>query len=124
MAQKPAEEMGVNAYLVKQLEAKDKKIKHLEFLLEQRSEETENTFREDQKKINRCEDDVKEFFIRNPGVGFTYLEARHDFKALFNYEQINIDRRMRQLAVDGFLWKSDKEDGQIRYYLKLEELPK
>ena len=123
-----ADELGAGAYLVKQNEEKDKRIaamerriKHLEFLLEQRNEETQVNFRDEAAKIGRCEDDVKKFFINHPGEGFSYTDARHLFTQEFHYEQKNIDRRMRQLATEGFLWKSDRETGEVKYYLKLNE---
>lgn len=123
-----AGELGSAKYLVEQcrekdrrIEAQAKRIAHLEFLLEQRTEETMVRFSEEAKKIGHAEDDVKEFFKRHPGIGFSYTDARHEFTREFKYEQKNIDRRMRQLAVDGFLWKSDREDGEVKYYLKLKE---
>lgn len=103
----------------KQLRAKEKLIMHLNFLLAQKTEYTEKSFAEQQEKIGQCEDQVKLLFMENPRVGLSYNDARDLFKEKFHYEMKNIDRRMRQLREDGFLWSSDEEDGEVRYYLKL-----
>lgn len=116
-----AEEMGTIALLAKQLEAKDKRIKYLEMVLEQRVILTEGSLN---GRVIQSEDEALTLFRENPGVGFTYDDAREAFKNRFRYLPKQLDRRMRQLRQDCFLWSNVNEKGDPVYYLKLEELPK
>lgn len=107
-----------NAYLVRQLEAKEKRIQHLEFVLEQRVRETKRMY--DPKHIDEMKDKVYRLFLACPALGFTYEEAEQEFQTAYGFRSANVGQRMRDLRQEGKLWSSD-EEGKVKFYLKLAE---
>jgi hypothetical protein len=107
-----------NAYLVRQLEAKDKQIRHLNFILEQRYRETKRQF--DPSKLEEMKGKVYQIFLASPGVGFTYEEAEEEFERMYGFKSANVGQRMRDLRQEKppKLWSSD-EEGKVRFYLRL-----
>lgn len=105
-----------NAVLTHQLEAKDKRIRQLEFILDQRVRETKRMY--DPSHIEQMKDRVYRLFLACPGLGFTYEEAEDEFEAIYGFRSANVGQRMRDLRQDGKLWSSD-ENGKVRFYLKL-----
>ena len=105
-----------NAYLVRQLEAKEKRIRQLEFILEQRYRETKRQF--DPAKLEEMKAKVYQLFLASPGVGFTYEEAEEEFERMYGFKSANVGQRCRDLRQEGKLWSSD-EEGKVRFYLRL-----
>ena len=109
-----------NAYLVRQLEAKQKRIDQLEFILEQRYRETKRQF--DPGKLEEMKGKVYEIFRANPGIGFSYEEAEEEFERLFKFHSSNVGQRIRDLRQEDKLWSCPDEKGKVRFYLKLAEI--
>ncbi len=108
-----------NAMLTHQLEAKEKRIQHLEYIIEQRSRETKRQY--DPKNFDEMKAKVYKIFRENSGVGFTYEEAQKEFKEMFKFDSSNVPQRIRDLRQEGKLWSDDSE-GKVRFYLKLVEI--
>jgi hypothetical protein len=107
------------ALLVRQLEAKQKRIDHLEFILEQRVRATKNEFNPD--SINAMCQKVYAVFQANPGIGFTYDEFPVAFKDYHGWANEHLPQRIRDLRQAGLVW-SDEESTPKRFYLKLKPL--
>jgi hypothetical protein len=84
-----------NAQLKKQLEAANRRIEWLEFILEQRVRETKSQY--DPGHIEEMKDKVYKMFLANPGVFFSYVEANNEFKDMYGFESADIGRRIRSL---------------------------
>lgn len=111
-----------NAYLVRQLEAKQKRIDHLEFILEQRYRETKRQY--DPEKFGEMKRKIYEgIFLNNPGIGFTYEEIATEFNRLYKFESEFLGPRLRELRKENKIW-SDDSDGtkKVRFYLKVAEV--
>jgi len=114
-----------NAYLVRQLQAKERRIQQLEFILEQRYRETKRQF--DSDKIDEMKSKVYQIFLANQGIGFTYEEAEDEFERMFGYRSANVGQRMRDLRQEGKLWSTEEQieystKKKVRFYLKLADL--
>jgi hypothetical protein len=107
-----------NAVLTRQLEAKQRRIEHLEYILEQRLRETKRQF--NPELIDEMKSKVYRIFLANVGRGFTYEEAESEFEAMFGFHSANVGQRIRDLRQERKLWSDDK-DGKVRFFLKLVE---
>lgn len=106
-----------NAMLVQQLNAKEKRIQHLQMVLEQRHIETRRTF--DPEKIGQMVEKVYMLWLEaSPGTGFTYEEAEQEFYDKWRFKSACVPQRMRDLRQEGRLW-SKEENGKVTFYLKL-----
>lgn len=108
-----------NAALVKQLEAKDKRIRFLEYILEQRFRETKSQF--DPKQVEEMKGKVYALFLSTPSISFSYEEAEAEFQAVYGFRSANVGQRLRDLRQEGKLW-SDEQEGKVRFRLKLAEV--
>lgn len=110
-----------NAILVKQLEAKQKRIEHLEMVLYQRHEETKKAFNPD--KINEMIERVYTLWLEAPpGTGFTYEEAQEEFYQRWRFRSSCVPQRMRDLRQQDRLWsKEDPENKKVTFYLTLKK---
>lgn len=110
-----------NATLTKQLQAKEKRIRYLEFILEQRAEITRKKW--NPRNVAEMLEKVYRVFVLNPGVGFTYEEAEREFQSVWHFHSAFVGPRMRDLFREGKLWRGRDENGKgkVRYYLKLDE---
>jgi len=105
-----------NAILVKQCEAKQKRIEYLEYVLEQRSRVTKAEYKPEQ--LERMKKLCYQVLLANPGVGFTYLEFAEAFEDMHGFKTVTTDRRLRELYAEGLAWR----DGDpVKYYLKLKK---
>ncbi len=102
--------------MIKQLEAKDKRIRFLEFILEQRGRETLKRF--DPKQVELMVGKVYQVFLENPGRGLSYDEVGEEFKRLWHFHSEHIPQRVRDLRKAGKVW-SDDSSGVVRFYLTL-----
>jgi hypothetical protein len=107
------------------LEAKDKRIRQLEYVLEQRYRETKRQF--DPDKLEEMKGKVYQIFLANPGVGFTYEEAEDDFERTYGFRSANVGQRMRDLRQEDKLWSTEETiecstKKKVRFYLKLAEV--
>jgi hypothetical protein len=102
--------------------ALEQRVKYLEYILAQRIVLTENKYKENASRFENLERMAYQIFVDNPGVGFTYPEIQDECNLRYpNVPWTNFDRRIRQLAIDGYLWKDKNEEGKTRFWLKLEE---
>lgn len=106
-----------NASLVKQCEAKDKRIRYLEYVLEQRTRATKAEY--DPEALARMEQLCYEVFLKHPGRGYTYEEFEDAFEEQNNFRSANTGQRLRDLRQNKKIWS----DGDpVRFYLKLKEM--
>jgi hypothetical protein len=117
-----AELIGANALLVQQLNAKQRRIEHLEMVLQQRQIETKRAF--DPDKINEMIEKVYLLWLEAPpGTGFTYEEAQEEFFQKWRFRSSCVPQRMRDLRQQGRLWS--KEDpsppNKVTFYLVLKD---
>ena len=105
-----------NAILTRQLEAKQKRIEYLEYVLEQRSRLTKAEF--DPAKMERMKRLCYGVLLANPGVGFTYAEFEGAFENQQGFRSANTGQRLRDLYADGLAWR---DGNPVKYYLKLKE---
>lgn len=106
-----------NFALTKQLEAKQKRIDHLEFVLEQRHIETRRAF--DPDKIDEMKNKVYLLWLDGvSGVGFNYEEAEEEFYQKWRFRSACVGQRIRDLRQEGKLW-SQEVNGKVTFYLKL-----
>lgn len=122
MSQEFVKLIEANAILSRQLEAKEKRIRTLEFLLEQRFRETKRQY--DPEHVEEMKDRVYRLFLDRAGVSFTYEEAEAEFQHVYGFRSANVPQRLRDLRKEGKLWSADNESGKVRFYLKLAELQK
>jgi hypothetical protein len=110
-----------NAMLVKQLEAKDKRIRYLEFILEQRYQATVKKY--DPEKIAEMCRRCYEVFLDAPaGTGYTTTEFLTAFKNKWRFQSAHLPQRLRDLVKQQKLWRAKDDKGNVRFYLKLEEV--
>lgn len=106
-----------NAMLTRQLEAKQRRIEHLEMVLNQRHIETRHAF--DKDKIDQMIEKVYLLWLESPpGTGFTYEEAEQEFFEKWRFKSACVPQRMRDLRQEGRLW-SQEVNGKVTFYLKL-----
>lgn len=105
----------------KLLEAKDRRIKHLEFLLGQRTRETLKRYDQIKPRLDRMKGRVLQVFLEHPGEGLSYPDVNDLFKQKYRFESAHIPQRVRDLFAEGKVWKSPDDEGTMRYYLKLDE---
>ena len=106
-----------NGFLVKQLAAKEKRIQILEFVLAQRTRETQAKF--NPKDHDLMYNRVYQVFLDRAGVGLSYEDVEAAFEEDFRFHSANTGQRVRDLFRDGLVWKAEDEKGKMRYYLKL-----
>ena len=108
-----------NAMLAQQLGAKQRRIDHLEMVLQQRHIETRRAF--DPDKINALIEKAYLLWLEaSPGTGFTYEEAQEEFYQKFRFRSANVGQRMRDLRQEGRLWsKEDVDTKKVTFYLVL-----
>jgi hypothetical protein len=102
------------------------KVKNLEYILAQRIVLTETKYKANAARFENLERMASQIFVDNPGIGFAYPEIQDECKLRYpNVPWTNFDRRIRQLATDGYLWKDIRKEGkwkgQVQFWLKLEE---
>jgi len=124
----PLQDLGVLLELVsdlrKQLEARQRRIDHLEFVLAERFKQTENRYRELQGYFETVRGMVMKIFLENgAGLGLDYDDIVAEFQRRFPKVSVtNLQRRIRELVQQGRLWTCpDRESGKQRFYLKLLE---
>ncbi len=105
-----------NVLQARQLEAKQKRIEHLEYILEQRVRATKNEFNPD--SVNHMCKLVYEVFLAHPGVGYTYDEFAFAFKEHHGWANVHLPQRIRDLRQMDLVW-SDETVSPKRFYLKL-----
>jgi hypothetical protein len=108
-----------SAILTQQLNAKQKRIDHLEMILQQRHIETRRAF--DPDKINEMIERVYLLWLEaSPGTGFTYEEAQEEFYQKWRFRSSCVPQRMRDLRQQRRLWsKEDPESKKVMFYLTL-----
>lgn len=111
-----------NALLAGQLNAKQKRIEHLEMVLNQRHIETRRAF--DPDKINEMIEKVYLLWLEAaPGTGFTYEEAQEEFFQKFRFRSSCVPQRIRDLRQQNRLWsKEDPDSGKVTFYLTLKSV--
>jgi len=118
-----ASSMETIASLSRQLEAKQKRIDHLEMVLQQRQIETRRTFNPD--KIDEMKNKVYMLWLdAEPGTGFTYEEATEEFFYKYHFRSANVGQRIRDLRQEGKLWSKDvahKGEDKVTFFLTLKE---
>lgn len=111
-----------NSMLTMQLGAKQKRIEHLEFILEQRHIETRRSF--DPDKIDEMKNKVYLLWLDGiPGIGFNYEEAQEEFYQKYRFRSACVPQRIRDLRQEGKLW-SQEVAGKVTFYMKLKEATK
>jgi hypothetical protein len=115
-----ADLIGSNAALAQQLNAKQKRIDHLEMVLQQRHIETRRAF--DPDKINEMIEKVYLLWLEaSPGTGFTYEEAQEEFYQKWRFRSSCVPQRMRDLRKEGRLWSKEdpSNSDKVTFYLTL-----
>lgn len=110
----------------KKIEAQSLRIKHLEFLLEQRSAETLKKY--DAEAFEGVKGHLRKIFLDNPSIGLSYADVRREFEERQKTGLIpkaisttDLPQRIRDLYKEGFVWKHPDEKEVQRFYLKLEK---
>jgi hypothetical protein len=109
-----------NAALTRQLEAKQKRIDFLEFVLQQRAQETQKSFNPAAMGVmcQKC----YTVFLEHSGVGYTYEEFNDAFKDRWQFESAHLPQRLRDLRQMNLIWSTDHDGSTpVTFYLKLKE---
>jgi len=111
-----------NAILAKQLEAKEKRIRYLEFILEQRYQATKKKYNPE-KIAAMCRRCYEVFLDAPAGTGFTETEFLDAFFRKWQFKSAHLPQRLRDLVKPPYslLWRAKDDEGNVRFYLKLEE---
>jgi pimeloyl-CoA synthetase len=115
------------AILVRQLEAKQKRIdfletrvEQLEEIIRQKQEETRKTFNID--KIDEMKNKVYLLWLEaEPGVGYNYEQAQEEFYHKYHFRSACVPQRMRDLRQEGKLWSKDVNE-KVTFFLTLKEV--
>lgn len=102
-----------------------KRMDFLQMRLEQRQVDTENRYVEKKRWLDSMCDLCYKVFLADPERGFTYDEFILEFQRFYPKVPCgHVQRRLRDLRDKKLLWSNiDKTTGEVRYWLKLEELP-
>ena len=104
--------------------ALERRVKHLEFILAQRSKITKNRYRELQKHFESMKAKIMKIFLENIGCGLSYSQIYQQFRLRYPYIPCqNLNRRIRELTAEEKLWTTpDPISGRQRFFLKLDLL--
>lgn len=107
-----------------QRDAMKKRIRFLEWRLEQRIQLTQNLYQKRREHFNRMQDLAYRIFLDNPKVAFNYDDLAEEWKRRYpNISYLNVPRRVQELTEKQLLWRvEDPESRKVRHFLRLEEL--
>lgn len=116
--------LGIIEDYKRQRDALKRRVEHLELVLAQRTELTENKYSSKRKYLDHTCDLVYQVFLKNPAKAFSYDEFDQEFRIHFpNVPTGHLGRRLRDLRDQERLWSDiDPETREVRFWLRLELL--
>lgn len=102
------------------IQAKDRKIQHLNFLLEQRVEATKKAYNPAQiaEMCRKCYEVFLDSELTPPGLGYTETDFLVAFEQKWHFKSAHLPQRLRDLVKDGYLWR-DNRSKDVVFRLKL-----